>query len=328
MKSAITILGLFIATAIMIFLQSYTTKNLLPVNGNTELLPAISGYHIFKGDPAELVPADEYTSYQLATGLFTDYAEKQRLIKVPAGYKMTAVRDGLPDFPDGTILVKTFYYFIDKREPAKGKRLIETRVLIKSNSKWVAGTYVWNIQQTDAVLITNGLKTGVDWIDQHGESKFISYQVPTNKECGSCHNSDKTMSPIGLKIRNLNIDVARDKRTINQLSYFQQHGIMNQFDPSSFTSTPDWQNTSLSLGERARAYLDVNCAHCHSQNGFCAKSGLRLGYEIPFSATQIVQKKDRMIKLLSNRKMPLLGTTVIYQEGIALIKEYVNTLSQ
>lgn len=38
------------------------------------------------------------------TGLFTDYAEKQRLIKLPEGYKLTAVSDELPYFPDGTIV--------------------------------------------------------------------------------------------------------------------------------------------------------------------------------------------------------------------------------
>src|ERR1044072_1103682 len=110
----------------------------------TTLMPRLSDYKIFAGDPAALIPGNGFQLYELATGLFTDYAEKQRLIKLPAGKTMLAVNEGLPQFPDSTILVKTFYYFNDKREPSKGKRLIETRLLVKDNGQWTAGTYVWN----------------------------------------------------------------------------------------------------------------------------------------------------------------------------------------
>ena len=95
------------------------------------LLPRISDYKIFAGNPVALTPGNGFQLYELATGLFTDHAEKQRLIKVPAGKKIVAVSDGLPQFPDSTILVKTFYYFNDKRDTLKGKRLIETRLLVK-----------------------------------------------------------------------------------------------------------------------------------------------------------------------------------------------------
>ncbi|HEY0667357.1 MAG TPA: hypothetical protein VGD22_04220, partial [Sphingobacteriaceae bacterium] len=84
------------------------------------MLPKLSDYKIFQGSPANLIPANDYKLYELSSQLFTDYAEKQRLIKVPGTAQITATGDGLPHFPDGTIMVKTFYYYLDKRTQNKG----------------------------------------------------------------------------------------------------------------------------------------------------------------------------------------------------------------
>ena len=152
MNRIITVATLFIVATIAAALVADTgySTNRYAVT----LLPKISAYNIFTGDPVALTPGNGFQLYELATGLFTDYAEKQRLIKLPAGTAITAIHDGLPQFPDGTILVKTFYYFNDKRNAAAGKRLIETRLLIKNNGLWTAGAYVWNNEQTDAVPVS------------------------------------------------------------------------------------------------------------------------------------------------------------------------------
>ena len=61
-------------------------------------------------------------SFELSTSLFTDYAEKQRLIKLPANTKLIGISDGLPEFPDETVLAKTFYYYVDKSDSTKKKK--------------------------------------------------------------------------------------------------------------------------------------------------------------------------------------------------------------
>ncbi|MCF0075803.1 hypothetical protein LZD49_35380 [Dyadobacter sp. CY261] len=124
---------------------------------NTASLPTkLSDFRLYEGRPADLRPGKDYTEYELATTLFTDHAHKQRLIKLPARTKLFPSGDGLPDFPDSTILVKTFYYYVDNRDTAKGRHLLETRILVKDKSKWNVGTYVWNEAQTEAVLQTRG----------------------------------------------------------------------------------------------------------------------------------------------------------------------------
>lgn len=292
-------------------------------NDGGVLLPKLSDYNIFTGEPAALNPGNGFHLYELATGLFTDYAEKQRLIKVPANQTLTAVNDGLPQFPNGTILVKTFYYFNDKRNASKGKRIIETRILIKNNGQWMAGTYAWNKEQTDAVLVTGRQKTTVSWIDDKANNKTIAYQIPSAKDCGACHGNNNTIMPIGLKVRNLNRDVSRNNTSLNQLQYLQDAGIMNAVNPDRFSKLPAWQNDTYSISERVRAYLDVNCAHCHSSTGSCARSDVRFAWEIPMADTRIAAKKDRIANLMAKGRMPRIGTTAVDEEALALIKKYL-----
>ena len=287
------------------------------------LLPLISDYNIFSGEPAALIPGNGFQLYELATGLFTDYAEKQRLIKLPTGKTIVAVNDVLPQFPDSTILVKTFYYFNDKRDPLKGKRLIETRLLVKLNGQWLAGTYVWNEAQTDAVLVSKGANVPVSWINENATRQTISYRVPTPKDCASCHNSNNLLMPVGLKIRNLNREVVRNNVRINQLQFLQNAGIMTAVDAGRFSQLPNWQNENYSITERVRAYLDVNCAHCHSDKGSCASSSLRFGYEIPLADTRIEKRKDRIVNMMEKGRMPRIGTTIVDEEALALIKKYL-----
>lgn len=324
LKILISIVTVFV---MIFYIQSCTKEDgLVSIENNIALLPMISDYNIFQGNPSNLIPANGFKLYELATQLFTDYAEKQRLIKIPAGYLMSAVDDRLPNFPDGTILVKTFFYYNDKRDTSSGKKIIETRLLIKHDSKWNVGTYLWNNEQTEAILISTGLNKTINWIDGNGNGKVISYHIPNKRECNTCHQSGNSIIPIGPKIRNLNIDITRNSVAVNQLNYFQDSMMITPINPSSFHVLPNWQNTSNTLEERARAYLDINCAHCHNKNGFASNSNLFLSYETPFNETKIADKKDGISGNMSQGGMPKLGTTIIDEEGLALIKEYIATL--
>jgi uncharacterized repeat protein (TIGR03806 family) len=308
------------------FINSCDEDGLEPVSNSIEMNPKLSDYNIFQGNPAELIPSADYHLYELTTELFTDYAEKQRLIKIPSGYKIPFTGGGLPDFPDGTILVKTFYYYNDKRDASKGKKIVETRLEIKSNSIWNVNTYLWNEQQTDAVLITTGLDMTINWIDQQGRGKVISYHVPSNRECSTCHHSSGKIVPIGPKLRNLNRDVTRNETTINQLTHFHHLGILDIVDPTTIPVLPDWQDNSYSLEERARAYLDVNCAHCHNPDGMATDANVNFVYETSFGSTNIGDKKRVIVNKMKRGEMPRIGTSIVHEEGLELIRSYINSL--
>jgi uncharacterized repeat protein (TIGR03806 family) len=289
-------------------------------------LPKLSDYAIYNGKATDLVPNSGYKLYELSSQLFTDYAEKQRLIKIPANTKITAVDNGLVNFPEGTIIVKTFYYYHDKRDVAKGKRLIETRLLVKTNGVWNAGTYMWNDEQTDATSITSGLNKTVNWIDNSGTGNVISYHIPNNTECGTCHNSNSSMMPIGPKVRNMNFDVVRSNVLLNQLTHLQNEAVLSSVNPATFIAMPNYKDTTLSIEKRARAYLDINCAHCHSDKGFASSREPRFGYEHSLQDSKILDTKARIINKTQTGKMPKMGTSIIDKEGVALIKKYIDGL--
>ncbi|HEY5826323.1 MAG TPA: c-type cytochrome [Cyclobacteriaceae bacterium] len=291
------------------------------------MLPRLSDYHIFQGNPSQLVPSPDFTLYELSTQLFTDYAEKQRLIKIPFGQVINPIDNKLPDFPSGTLLVKTFYYYHNNQDTSKGKQLIETRLLIKSESGWSVGTYLWNEQQTDADLITSGLDKHITWTNDKGVARTINYHVPANKECTTCHQSQNAIIPIGPKMRNLNIAVERNGASINQLDYFNQLNLMDNANPSSFNALPDWKNTSHTLEERIRAYFDVNCAHCHNAGGFASDKNIHLSFEVPLEDSRITHKRSSITNKFESGAMPKLGTTIVDEEALALIKEYMRSLN-
>jgi uncharacterized repeat protein (TIGR03806 family) len=291
----------------------------------------LSAYGLFKGNLSDLVPADHVEIYELSTTLFTDYSEKQRLIKLPANTKLTARGDSLPIFPDGTIIAKTFYYYNDLTDLTQGKRIIETRLLIKHNSTWRFSAYKWNTSQTEAYLLTDSSDAiDITWKQLNGVSKNIQYRIPTQNECVSCHSSSNIITPIGPKLRNMNRMVERNGSNINLLQYLQNKSLLNAIDISSITHLPDWADSvSFTLEERGRAYLDVNCAHCHSTTGMAANTNLQFSYELPLGSTGILDKNIEIINRTKSTgvdKMPKLGTTILHDEGVQLIRKYIQSL--
>ncbi len=188
----------FVLCLIWVVISSCTKDELSDLsNSSYTFNEKLSSYHIYSGNTGDLTPMEGYYSYALGTTLFTDNAEKQRLIKLPSGTKMIKLSDDLPDFPDGTIIVKTFYYFHDKRDETLGKRIIETRLLIKDKGAWNVADYLWNESQTDAALIEDGFNTSVNYINENAGYEVLNYHVPNNRECATCHSKYDEMVPIG-----------------------------------------------------------------------------------------------------------------------------------
>ncbi|MGI9552784.1 MAG: hypothetical protein ACR2MT_16390 [Aurantibacter sp.] len=297
-----------------------------------EFLPNLSQLLVFEGPVADLkfsLTADEYG---LITPLFTDYSYKLRSISLPQGGQMTYNDEGLLQFPDSTVITKTFYYLNDERDASLGRKIIETRVLIKKNGSWQMGNYLWNDQQTEANLDeTNDVHVVlVDYIDKVGEAESIAYEIPNTTACIQCHNNDGTSFPIGPKARNMNfVHNGND-----QIQFFVDKGLLSGAPASSQIAVlPQWDDETISLEDRARAYMDVNCAHCHQPGGFNGNpvaETIDLRFETPFANTNITAKKADVIQRINstfpNFSMPFNGTTIPHVEGIELMEDYINSL--
>lgn len=299
------------------------TKNALEPEGFSL---KITDYNIFQGNLADLIPNEDYNLYELASPFFSDYAEKQRLIKVPAGTLMSAEDNELLNFPNGTIIVKTFYYFKDKRNEMLGKTIVETRLLIKENEVWKTGVYLWNDTQTDANLISAGFNKSVNWIDATGNAKAAAYHIPSNAECATCHLSDGNITPIGTKSHHLNIDVIRNNISQNQLTFLQNEGVLNIANANGFETTPNYNDVNLSLEARGRAYLDINCAACHSEKGIASDEKYRFDYAETLENSKILEAKTEIINQMEIGEMPQSGAALVHTEGLELIKAFIENL--
>lgn len=289
---------------------------------------SLSAYTLFDGVPSELTPAMDVQLLELSSVLYSDYAYKQRLVKLPGGTQMVRLSDGTLDFPDGTILTKTFFYYNDERDRSQGKRIIETRLEIKENNIWNVATYIWNQAQTEAILTLDGLDTEVSWINENGQNISTLYHVPTENECMTCHQSNSEMAPLGPTLRNMNRSVERNGVTLNQLSHLQSVGVLNDFDITQAPTIVNYKDAGVSLSERGRAYLALNCAHCHNPNGWEEPAGrdYDFRYDTPLNQSGLLFESEKIIDAVQSGEMPFIGTTIIDQEGVDLVVEYINSL--
>lgn len=322
----------------------------MPVTKHKEKL---SEYGFFEGAISDLKPAKGITPYDLNTSLFTDYAQKSRFVKLPEGTSANYTPKEVLDFPEGTILIKNFFYYHDEQKPELGKRIIETRLLVKNEVEWETLNYVWTEDQKEAILDITGDIIPVSWVDAKGQKKEINYIIPNKNQCKSCHNMNGKIIPIGPKVAHLNKDFAYEGGAENQLVHWSKSGILMGFDESaSHPESAEWGSEKANLHDRAMAYLDINCAHCHNSKGAANTSGLHLElgaamdinlgiYKATVSAgggtgghTYSIVPGSSATSVMINRMkstnpgvmMPEVGRTVVHEEGVKLIAEWIDKM--
>ncbi|MBA3985053.1 MAG: hypothetical protein H0X63_00375 [Flavobacteriales bacterium] len=329
-----------------------------PVNINLNQVPypTLSEYNFYEGNMANLQPVFGVLPYELITPLFTDYALKKRFVWMPNGQKATYTSDSeIFNFPTGTVLIKNFYY--NNVLPNNTTRIIETRLLIKKANEWIFAEYIWNEAQTEATLDVsgNGGFLEIEWL-QNGEPKSVNYRIPSQFECLTCHKQQVNAIPIGPKPQNINSIFNYEDGSQNQLSKWESMGYLNSNYPSSIQTTVNWEDTSQPLELRVRSYFDVNCAHCHMDLGHCDYRPIRLAFNESSDPTNLgvcVEPEDDITPFLNgenpthivfpgdiqksvtyfrlntqeeNVKMPLIGRSLIHEEGVDLLINWINSL--
>jgi uncharacterized repeat protein (TIGR03806 family) len=314
----------------------------------------LSEWHLYVGEMSRLAPNKGVVPYDLNTPLFTDYANKHRFIWMPPETSAVYHETETFEFPVGTILSKTFSYPRAANGKSSEERLIETRLLVHSKSGWVGLPYIWNDQQSEATLEVAGGATVVNWTHPSGKKYVIDYVIPNSNQCKSCHDRSKIVVPIGPKARHLNKDYPYADGPANQLAYWSRIGYLKGAPPpAQAPRLPVWDDPKTgSIAERARAYLDINCAHCHNPAGPADTSALSLSATVTNPAHLGVCKSpvaagrgsgnlmfdivpgDPDASIMSYRMnstepkimMPELGRTLVHEEGVALIREWIKEL--
>ncbi len=324
-----------------------------PVSIDVAKPPArnISEYNLFK-DAARQIPNDGVLPYDLNTPLYSDYANKHRFIWLPEGTQAEYRDRDVFEFPVGTVLVKTFGFLTDIRDASKGERIVETRLLIHKPEGWAGFAYIWNEETTDARLAVAGGRADVSWTHYDGQvRKLDRYIIPNMNECKQCHEIGGKLQPIGPKARHLNKDYSYPDGAMNQLLKWQASGYLGEAPaPEAAPRVPNADDpASGTLNERARAYLDINCAHCHNPQGPAHMSGLDLSYDqldagkygvfkSPIAAGRGsggykfgIEPGHPEVSILMHRlestepgvMMPPLPKRMIHDEGVTLLRKWI-----
>jgi len=309
----------------------------------------LSDYNFFVGELQNLIPNTEegVLPYDLNTALFSDYALKNRFVYVPEGLQVPFDTTGTLDFPVGSVLIKHFYY----SQPGEEDLSIETRLLIHQNDGWKPETYVWNEDKSDAIrsVVGGTRELTVSILDQE---ETFKYAIPNQNQCKNCHGENGKIAPIGPMITNLNKEIDYEDGRSNQIDTWIAREILEQPNYASVPALPAIDNEKYSLDERARAYLTVNCSSCHRREGSAANSGLYLDYyntdslslgywKTPVAAGDgsggfryVINPGNadesillyRMISRDVEVRMPELGRELMHEEGIELIRAWIDNM--
>jgi uncharacterized repeat protein (TIGR03806 family) len=321
--------------------------------GFDPLAPAperLSAYGFFEGALAEHRPAEGVMPYELISPLFSDYAEKKRYVYIPPGKSAALAGEDVLDFPVGSALIKTFYYPLEDG----AEHILETRVLLRRPEGWEALPYRWNAEGTDAELALAGGSIPLAHPVSGVSGTTFDYLIPNKNQCKGCHNLGAEVMPIGPKVRNLNKEYAYPDGNYNQLSYWQARGLLSGLPahPDSLPRLAAWNDPHAGLGERAMAYLEINCGHCHRPEGPANTSGLFLmttdlspvhwgigkapvaaGRGSGGRAVDIQPGMPdssilvyRMAHTDPGIRMPELGRQLIHREGLDLVRDWIRAM--
>ncbi len=341
-------------------LPEFERSTVSPIAAPTGWPPkSLSAFNLFMGNGAAQEPVAGVVPYDLNTPLFSDYSEKYRFIRLPPGTKAAYHADEAFEFPIGTVIAKTFAYPRDMNDTARGRRLLETRILEHRPEGWIGLPYVWNDEQTEAVLEVAGDTVDVAWKHTDGSERKNNYLIPNSNQCKGCHRvegNDQPMRPIGPTARQLNRDFAYADGTDNQLARWSRLGMLSDLPTADqWPHLAVWNDAkSGTVDQRARAWLEINCAHCHSTSGPAKNSGLDLRYtqtdptmygvfKSPVAAGKgtgnrlydiVPGKPDQsilMYRIASDQPqvmMPELGKRMVHTEAVELIREWIAAMPE
>ncbi|MEO1252126.1 MAG: SO2930 family diheme c-type cytochrome [Pseudomonadota bacterium] len=356
----------FIVALLTVFtLAGCADEKITPRGFATENPDRLSAWGMFDVDAAALRLSDGVAPYDLATPLFSDYAQKLRTVWTPEGAPAIYNATQAFDFPVGTVVTKTFYYPVAEdgaamqapsRTVSNGEmaldniRLLETRILVRRADGWHALPYIWNAEQTDAVLKRTGDIIPTTLLRDDGRRKDFAYIVPNANQCAACHATNATtkeIQPIGLKARHLNKSSAFAP-AFNQLDHWIARGALVGDVETPAPRNAVWTDADAPVAARARAYLDINCSHCHNPRGAADTSGLNLepdaagpalglckapiaagrgtggrAFGIVPGAPERSITHYRMATTDPAAMMPELGRALAHEEGVALIGEWI-----
>jgi len=299
---------------------------------------------------ADQTPVPGVIAYSINAQPWADHAVAERFVAVPDELSIKA-EGATWSFPNDSVLVKTLSLDMEQGNPAT-RRHIETQILHFDGIEWMPYTYQWNDEQSDAMLVdASGAERTFDVIDPAsvGGTRRQAWRFSGRAECQRCHNK-WSGPPLAFNTPQLNRAHHYDGAAASQFDTLAHiHLIGKPIAAENRPQLADPRNSSADLDGRARAYLQVNCAHCHRQHAGGAVLS-KMHYDVPLAESnmidirptqgtfgihtaQVIAPGDptrsvlwyRMAKLGGGR-MPHIGSTEVDVAGVELIDDWIRQI--
>ncbi len=211
-----------------------------PLSPRIELLPQRLSEAGLYADASLTTPAPDARPYTPRFEFWSDGATKRRWIRLPANASIDTTDMDDWEFPVGAELWKEFSH--------DGVR-VETRLLLRETTQsdgWVAVSYVWNVEQTEAVVQPSGVENALG----------TPHDVPEARACMTCHGG-RRHRVLGFSAIQLSAPSASGSDlTLDRLA---REGLISSA-PSAPLKIPGNQTEVAALG-----YLHTNCGSCHNE---------------------------------------------------------------
>jgi uncharacterized repeat protein (TIGR03806 family) len=320
----------------------------LPPNDRSEPPKLLSQTGAF-ADVHALTPAIGLIAYDVNVSFWSDGAEKLRWMSLPA--PLAFAPTGEWAFPAGAVFVKHFQIATDETRPSE-KRRLETRLLVRDDTGGVYGvTYRWRPDNSDADRVDEPQVEPIEIKTATGVRRQNWY-FPSPADCRTCHTPSSGLV-LGVKTRQINRTFTDPATGIpeNQLSAWNRLGLFyplvkeQSIAPLARLAAPD--DPTASIEDRARSFLDANCANCHRPGGVAGFFDAR--YDTPLAKQNLINgpvlinlglDHARLIApndpsrsiilarltMLEQPKMPPLAHELIDARGAALIEAWIRSL--
>ena len=300
-------------------------------------------------------------SYSVNAPYWADGARAQRFMALPGTTQIEFVENDTWKFPEGTVLAQTLTLDLDAQIEATRKR-IETRVLLLQQNEWAAYTYVWNDEQTDAVLVDSGADERefvIKDLTVPGGKRPLTWQIPSRADCLTCHSRQAGFA-LGLNTLQMNRGHSYERKSAsifaNQITALAVMGALKMdrrkrrdTEPEKLPRLSDAYDSTAPLTNRIRAYLYANCSHCHTEAGG-GNSAMELRTKSKLEEMQIIDKRPQhdtfelpdariiapghpersvMLRRLSQRgfgQMPPLSITTVDERAVRMFEEWIRSL--
>jgi uncharacterized repeat protein (TIGR03806 family) len=245
-------------------------------------------------------PSPGVLPYSINAAAWCDGARAERFLAVPGTARIALGEEGRLKLPEGSVLARTVSLELAAGDP-KSQRRLETQILHFEAGSWRPYTYLWNDDQSDATLAdASGASRTFVVQDESAASgrREQPYRFAARSECILCHNpwvearttvfGRQSASPLALETAQLDRGSAPDRTGENQLRRLELLGFFEK--PLTSARPPrlaDPYDTAADLDARARAYLQVNCSHCHQFNAGGATT-ISLSASVPLDKTQTI----------------------------------------